>query len=669
MEQSKENKEPKVPKKMNKIGNLTLNYKKFLSKKATNESGSNNSIKYFSKEVKTINDKFKNTSLNPARYSLKNPKKLFTKLKPQVNGHSSMSFASSSSAQVSGKAAKKPTRKDPKEAKDRRDRRDHKDSNPHHIEQKILHDSFAKSLKSQKELSLKQKVIEQITKKNVGLEDRLSKLQADYDAVDNEKTQMGVQIQQLNDQITQDKQDKLIEISELTDQLGICRTHIKSLVDILTDLLEYILTKCVGGPPVTSRSQSSIMGGTHDFGNNKDNSYSTDLMYKVHDDDKRNHSEHIKTLLIAKLDVINQSVKGLNIEHEINKIEAWRMIDDLSELNSPINHNSIRASSRMETESRFPPHFGGASTHKTISGSDYSHPRPVLKNNDSFHMSFSQDSGDKLRILDNLTHRKSVNIEHSDNKHNMVHEDSMMNIGASKQEYNAKRTSPIMGAPSIEDVEDVEEDKEDRDDRDDKSDKYDRDDRDNIHFEDEDTVSISRFRENTFANSEGCNESAIEENKSHDHLTSKGSLKNLVKSISFNDLGQAQEPAVMGLRTHQGGRVYNEPGYIARKQSKAKSMKKVTLSENKNFDDSKLKKGSDDSLLPAATAKENLSEKGFGSFMNSDNEEDNIIKSVFSHDFVHTNTFTFKAPIVEGGAKFVKQKSMELDYTQKSPKP
>jgi hypothetical protein len=35
---------------------------------------------------------------------------------------------------------------------------------------------------------------------------------------------------------------------------------------------------------VTSRSQSSIMGGTHDFGNNY--SYSTDLMYKLYDDEK-----------------------------------------------------------------------------------------------------------------------------------------------------------------------------------------------------------------------------------------------------------------------------------------------------------------------------------------------------------------------------------------------
>ena len=191
-----------------------------------------------------------------------------------------------------------------------------------------------------------------------------------------------------------------------------------------------------------------------------------------------------------------------------------------------------------------------------------------------------------------------MNIEGSDTKQNMVHEDSMMNIGASKQIYNDRKTSPIMGAPSIEDVEEEKE--------------YPK-------FEDEEVISISLFKGNSFTYSEGCNESVIEENKSNGQLTSKGSLKNLVKSISFNDLYEAQEPAVMGLRlgeftsaTHQGYRNYNEPGYLEMKQNKAKSMKKVALSENKNYEGTKLKKKElKTSKALATTAKGNLSEKGF----------------------------------------------------------
>mmetsp|Transcript_22615 Transcript_22615/g.20078 ORF Transcript_22615/g.20078 Transcript_22615/m.20078 type:complete len:223 (+) Transcript_22615:701-1369(+) len=221
------------------------------------------------------------------------------------------------------------------------------------------------------------------------------------------------------------------------------------------------------------------MGGTHDFNNMNNNSYSTDLIYKVHDDDKRNHSELIKNLLLSKLDVINNSIKDLNIDNEIAKIENWKMGDDYSEINSPINAGSFRASSRVETESRFPPHFGGGSTHKTNSGSNYSHPKPFMKN-DSYNMSFlSQESMEnfKYRDKENLTHRKSVNGDGSENK-NLQHEDSMMNIGASKQDFDQK-TSPIMGAPSIEDIED-----------------------DYFHPRVEDEVGISRIKGRNFTHSE-----------------------------------------------------------------------------------------------------------------------------------------------------------------------
>jgi hypothetical protein len=177
-----------------------------------------------------------------------------------------------------------------------------------------------------------------------------------------------------------------------------------------------------------------------------------------------------------------------------------------------------------------------------------------------------------------------------------------------------------------------------------------------------------------------------------------------VKSISFNELGHAQEPAVIGLKlgglnsvplsnnlayNAQGnflrrgpvsefsansskkffGKMNNSTNTLEEKQ-KNKSMKKVHYSENKNFEAKALKKqDSVDSLILHVTANEDLSEKGFGSFMNSDNfeEDDEKSKSVFSHDQDKNATFKFKFrdPIIEGGGKFIKQKSMELEYTEK----
>ena len=53
--------------------------------------------------------------------------------------------------------------------------------------------------------------------------------------------------------------------------------------------------------------------------------------------------------------------------------------------------------------------------------------------------------------------------------------------------------------------------------------------------------------------------------------------------------------------------------------------------------------------------------------MNFDNFEDNheIDKSVFSHDLDKKTIFKLKDPIIEGGGLFVKQKSCELQYSEK----
>ena len=370
---------------------------------------------------------------------------------------------------------------------------------------------------------------------------------------ENDKLTASQACDQLNKELSLAKcqnQSQQNTINNQRKELDICKDHIRSLVETLSDLFEYILTKCLHGPPpATSRSQSSIMGGTQDFGNN---SVSTDLMCKLFDDERKNNSEFIKNSLIAKFEIINRTISGINIEDHITKIDNWKMIDDyVSEHNSPMNANSVRRSSKLESE--IAPFFGLASTHKTNSGSNNSNHKPFL-HNDSFQISCPShnDSKDDLKnpkaSKNKRPHRKSAKVEKSDSKHNLVHEDSMMNIGASKLEYD-KKNSPIMGAPSIEDIEEEHEE--------------------NKYVEDEEVIRISRFR-NNFTNSEDCDESVIEESKSHDNLTSKGSLSHLVKSISFNELGHEQEPAVVGLKLvnlnsanmNHNKITYNEPAHM-----------------------------------------------------------------------------------------------------------
>ena len=532
------------------------------------------------------------------------------------------------------------------------------------ISNKFIQDAFNKSMAES------HKIIEDLKLENKILVEENHKLKFENEHMNKEFSKIKQEYEISTKQYLELKDG---EMWETKAQLEISKTHLRSLVSTLAELLEYMLTRCLTGPQITSRSQSSILGGTQDFG---DNSYSTDLIYRLYDDEKRNTSEYIKNLLIAKLDVINQTVRGLNIDSEIDKIMNWRMIEDfVSEHNSPMLNNSVRRSSKMDSE--MAPFFGLGSTHKTHSGSNQSNFKPFIRN-DSFQGSLGSRGsiGEIKNGIEKLSHRKSVNIVANDSKHNLIHEDSMMNIGASRPEYD-KKTSPIIGAPSIDDFEEEKE--------------Y-------IKI-DEEVIRISRLKGKQFTNSDEWDESAIEENKSIDHLTSKESLSHLVKSISFNELYPPQEPAVMGMKigglnemTLNNYLAWNEPGYTLKKgpvsefsshsskkffgrmnnstntledKQKPKSSKKVPLSENKIFEDKKIRKqNSEESLILAVTAKENLSEKGFGSFMNSDNfeEDDENAKSVFSHenDKAKTFKFIFKDPIIEGGGKFIKQKSMEF---------
>ena len=615
------------------------------------KKGGESKIKNINKEIQKMTNKIKNGNL-PNNGVLKRSKndKIFSQFNKNFTA-ANLSFISNS------------TQKSTKQNESKKWIRS--SANPsENLSNKIIQEAFNKSI------SESHKMIEYLKIENKIIVEENHKLKFEKEHIEKEL----IKIKQENEIITKQYLDmKDGEMCETKTQLEISKSHLRSLVSTLSDLLEYMLSRWLNAPQATSRSQSSILGGTQDFG---ENSYSTDLIYKLYDDEKRNTSEYIKNLLVAKLDVINQTVKGLNIDTEIDKIMNWRMIDDfVSEHNSPLLNNSVRRSSKIDSE--MAPFFGLGSTHKTHSNSNNSNFKPFLRN-DSFQGSFrSKESIEELKTgIEKLSHRKSVNIDASDSKHNLIHEDSMMNIGASRPEYD-KKTSPIIRAPSIEDIEEEKE----------------------YIKVDEEVIRISRLKGRQFTNSDECDESAIEENKSVDHLTSKESLSHLVKSISFNELYPPQEPAVMGMKigglnemTLNNYLACNEPGYRLKKgpvsefsshsskkffgrmnnstntledKQKPKSSKKVPLSENKIFEDKKIRKqNSEESLILAVTAKANLSEKGFGSFMNSDNfeEDDENAKSVFSHENDKSKTFkfVFRDPIIEGGGKFIKQKSMEF---------
>jgi hypothetical protein len=216
----------------------------------------------------------------------------------------------------------------------------------------------------------------------------------------------------------------------------------------------------------------------------------------------------------------------LNIDNEIHQVQNIRPIEDCrSEHNSPINQSSFRRSSNHESEAA--PFFGLASSHKTDTLSDKANSinkQPIVKDDSIMEVCFSQSSEDehKLKqIKHQLSQRKRKSTKPVET-HNLVHEDSMMNIGACRQDENEKKTYPLMACPSIEDIEE-----------------------DHTKEEAEEVIGLKMTNRQNNTISE--DESAIEETKSNDHLTSNRSLSQLVKSISFNELGKGQEPAVIGL--------------------------------------------------------------------------------------------------------------------------
>lgn len=47
------------------------------------------------------------------------------------------------------------------------------------------------------------------------------------------------------------------------------------------------------------------------------------VMEKSFDDDKRNLFEQIKSLLLAKLQIIQKTVQGINIAQELEHVSSW----------------------------------------------------------------------------------------------------------------------------------------------------------------------------------------------------------------------------------------------------------------------------------------------------------------------------------------------------------
>jgi hypothetical protein len=95
-------------------------------------------------------------------------------------------------------------------------------------------------------------------------------------------------------------------------------------------------------------------------------------------------------------------------------------------------------------------------------------------------------------------------------------------------------------------------------------------------------------------------------------------------------------------------------------------LKRVPLSENKKEDKGMNGQGSVESLILATFPKDDLSDAGFGGFLNSACSEEglNIKKSSYSYDpnldKQKQKQFKFRDPIIEGGGKFSRQKSLEL---------
>lgn len=76
-------------------------------------------------------------------------------------------------------------------------------------------------------------------------------------------------------------------------------------------------------------------------------------MDKSYDDERRSLIEQIKSLLVAKIDAINKTLTGIDLQKELNSIRNWKIIEPPQQflaMNSyDTNQNSAHSRSRGET--------------------------------------------------------------------------------------------------------------------------------------------------------------------------------------------------------------------------------------------------------------------------------------------------------------------------------
>ncbi|CDW89343.1 variant sh3 domain containing protein [Stylonychia lemnae] len=148
-----------------------------------------------------------------------------------------------------------------------------------------------------------------------------------------------------------DNEQLRFDLNESKVQLDMAKAHLSSVIQVMSDVLEYVITRCQIAQPAPSVTHSRNQSQSQHNFDQTQLSNSTDFMDRSYDDERRNLIEQIKSILIAKIDSINKTVIGLDFQRELNNIRNWRIIEpptqQLHISSYDTNHNS--ATSRKDT--------------------------------------------------------------------------------------------------------------------------------------------------------------------------------------------------------------------------------------------------------------------------------------------------------------------------------
>ena len=75
-------------------------------------------------------------------------------------------------------------------------------------------------------------------------------------------------------------------------------------------------------------------------------------MDRSYDDERRGLIEQIKSLLIAKIDTIQKTINGIDLQRELSNIRNWKISEPQQlylAMNSYDTNNNSAANSRLET--------------------------------------------------------------------------------------------------------------------------------------------------------------------------------------------------------------------------------------------------------------------------------------------------------------------------------